>query len=607
MTPFGKAARWALMAGAVLASAGGNIAQAQPTHGIAMYGEPALPPDFVSLPYANPDAPKGGRLVTGEVGGFDSLNPHIRKGRVPWQLRFLAHESLMARSYDEPFTLYGLLAESVEADPEGLWVEYTLRAEARFSDGSPVTVEDVLWSFETLGTVGHPRYLGAWAQVTDAAQTGPRSLRIGFAEPNRELALIMGMRPILKKAQWAGKDFAESGLDEAPISSAPYVISAFDPGRFVTLRRNPDYWGKDLPVRRGTHNIDEIRMEFFGDAGVMFEAFKGGLITTIRETNAAKWDQQYDFPAMQAGAMIKSVIPHKRPSGIVGFAMNKRRPDFADWRVRDALIHAFNFELINATLNGGEEPRVTSYFSNSELGMRPGPAEGRVAALLAPFADTLLPGTLDGYSLPQSDGSEANRRNIRAALRLMDEAGYTIEEGVMTRPDGTPFTFEILVAQGSSEVQSMINIYAKSLERLGIEVTTATVDSAQYRGRTDAYDFDMTYYRRGLSLSPGNEQLLYWGAEGAAVPGTRNWMGIDDPAVDALIAEMLSSQSHADYVAAVRALDRVLTAGRYVVPIWYSPVSRIAHDADLTFPERLPVYGDWIGFQPDVWWSRSAE
>lgn len=595
------------MASAMLTLVGGTIACAQPAHGIAMYGEPALPPDFVSLPYANPDAPKGGRLVTGEVGGFDSLNPHIRKGRVPWQLRFLAHESLMARSYDEPFTLYGLLAESVEADPEGLWVEYTLREEARFSDGSPVTVEDVLWSYETLGTVGHPRYLGAWAQVTDATQTGPRSLRIRFAEPNRELALIMGMRPVLKKAQWEGKDFAESGLDEAPITSAPYVITEFDPGRFVTLRRNLDYWAADLPVRRGTQNLDEIRMEFFGDAGVMFEAFKGGLITTIRETNAAKWDQQYDFPAIQSGAMVKSVIPHQRPSGIVGFAMNTRRADFADWRVRDALIHAFNFELINKTLNGGEEPRVTSYFSNSELGMRPGPADGRVAEFLAPFADTLLPGTMEGYSLPVSDGSEANRRNIRAALRLMDEAGYTIEEGVMTRPDGTPFTFEILVAQGSSEVQSMINIYAKSLERLGIDVTTATVDSAQYRGRTDAYDFDMTYYRRGLSLSPGNEQVLYWGAEGVTVPGTRNWMGIADPAVEAIIAEMLSSQSHSDYVAAVRALDRVLTAGRYVIPIWYSPVSRIAHDADLAFPESLPVYGDWIGFQPDVWWSRSAE
>lgn len=592
---------------AMAAILSGAAAAAEPSHGIAMYGDPVLPPDFVSLPYANPDAPKGGRIVVGEVGGFDSLNPHIRKGRVPWQLRFLAHESLMARNYDEPFTLYGLLAESVALDPDGLWVEYTLRPEARFSDGGPVTVADVLWSYETLGTVGHPRYLGAWAQVASAEATGPRTVRITFEEPNRELALIMGMRPILKKAQWEGKDFSESGLDEIPISSAPYVVSEFEPGRFVTLRRNPDYWAADLPIRRGVHNLDEIRMEFFGDAGVMFEAFKAGILTSIRETNAAKWDRDYNFPAVQAGDVVKSVIPHERPSGITGFAMNTRRADFADWRVRSALIHAFNFELINRTLNGGEVPRITSYFSNSVLGMREGPAVGRVAEILAPFADTLPPGTLEGYSLPLSDGSEANRRNIRAALRLMDEAGFTIEEGVMTRPDGTPFTFEILVAQGSSEVQSMINIYVKSLERLGISVDTATVDSAQYRQRTDGYDFDMTYYTRGLSLSPGNEQRLYWGSDGVATPGTRNWPGIDSPAVDALIDAMLQASTQEEYVATVRALDRVLTAGRYVVPIWFNPVSRIAHDADLTFPEMLPAYGDWISFHPDVWWSRAAQ
>ncbi|MEM1079517.1 MAG: extracellular solute-binding protein [Pseudomonadota bacterium] len=594
----------ALLCGCVITWTGAGLAE--PSHGIAMYGDPALPPDFVSLPYANPDAPKGGRIVTGEVGSFDSLNPHIRKGRVPWQLRFLAYESLMGRSYDEPFALYGLLAESVEADPDGLWVEYTLRPEARFSDGSPVTVEDVLWSYETLGTVGHPRYLGAWTQVASAEAVGARTLRFTFVEPNRELALIMGMRPVLKKAQWEGKDFADSGLDEIPITSAPYVIDSFEPGRYLTLRRDPGYWGHDVPYRRGTQNLDEIRMEFFGDAGVMFEAFKAGLITTIRETNAAKWDQQYDFPAIRSGEMVKSVIPHERPSGIIGFAMNTRDGDFSDWRVRAAMIHAFNFELMNNTLNGGEEPRATSYFSNSELGMREGRAEGRVAELLAPFAETLIPGTLEGYSLPVSDGSEANRRNIRKALRLMEEAGYTIEEGVMTRPDGTPMTFEILVSQGSSEVQSMINIYAKALERLGIEITTATVDSAQYRERTDDYDFDMTYYRRGLSLSPGNEQRLYWGADGVETPGTRNWMGISDPAVEAMIDAMLSSETHEDYVAAVRALDRVLTAGRYVIPIWYSQVSRIAHDADLTYPEALPAYGDFIGFQPDVWWSKSA-
>ncbi|MEM9392228.1 MAG: extracellular solute-binding protein [Pseudomonadota bacterium] len=581
-------------------------ASAEPKHGIAMYGEPALPPDFVSLPYANPDAPKGGRLVLGEVGGFDSLNPHILKGRVPWQLRFLAYESLMGRSYDEPFTLYGLLAESVEVDPDGTWVEFTLRPEARFSDGSQVTAEDVLWTYETLGTQGHPRYRGSWAQVASAESPGPRRVRFTFNEPNRELALIMGMRPILKKAQWDGRDFEASGLDVIPISSAPYIISEFEAGRFLTLTRNPEYWGADLPFRRGTQNLDEIRMEFFADGGVMFEAFKSGILTSLRETNAAKWDTQYDYPATRDGRVVKSIIPHQRPSGIKGLAMNTRRSDFADWRVRDALIHAFNFEFVNETLNGGTQPRITSYYSNSPLAMTSGPAEGEVAALLTPFAADLLPGTLEGYALPQSDGRASNRRNIRTALSQLEAAGYTIDNGQMMRPDGTPFTFEILLPQGSSEVQSIVNMYLQALERLGIKASIATVDSAQYRERTDAYDFDLTWYTRALSLSPGNEQYLYWGSDGVTEPGSRNLPGINQPAVEAMIDAMLVAEDREGFVAAVRALDRVLTAGRYVIPIWHAPIARIAHDARLKYPETLPLYGDWIGFQPDVWWYEDS-
>lgn len=587
--------------GAALILAG--HATAEPSHGIAMYGQPALPPDFVSLPYANPDAPKGGALVTGEVGSFDSLNPHAPKGRVPWQLRFLAYESLMGRSYDEPFTLYGLLAESVEADSDGKWVEYTLRPEARFSDGSPVTVEDVLWSYETLGTEGHGRYRGTWAKVASAEQVGPRTLRFTFTEQDRELALIMGMRPILKKAQWETKSFVDSGLDEIPISSSPYVITAFDPGRSVTLSRNPDYWGADVPFRRGTMNFDTLRMEFFGDAAAFFEAFKAGEINTLRETSAAKWDEQYTFPRVQSGDVIKAEIPHDRPSGITGLVMNTRKEIFADWRVREAMMLAFNFEFINQALNGGTEPRITSYFSNSVLAMEPGPATGRVEALLVPYRRELVPGVLEGYSLPVSDGSVRNRQNIRAATALLEEAGWTIKDGVLTNAAGRPFVFEILLQSSSAEVQSIVNIYAEALERLGIFVTVTRVDSAQYRARTDEYDLDMTYYRRGVSLSPGNEQLLYWGGDGVRTPGSRNWMGMDVPAAEAMIKVMLTSESQEEYRAAVKALDRILTAGRYVIPIWYSKYSRLAHDAVLAYPENLPAYGDWVGFLPDVWWS----
>ncbi len=588
----------AALAVTALAAAAG----AEPKHGIAMYGDPALPPDFVSLPYANPDAPKGGRIVQGEVGSFDSLNPHILKGSVPWQLRFLAYESLMGRSWDEPFTLYGLLAESVETDEARSWVEFTIRPEARFSDGSPVTVEDVLWSYETLGTEGHPRYRGSWEKVAKAEATGPRTVRFTFTEPDRELALIMGMRPILKKAQWEGIDFAESGTDIIPISTAPYVIDDFEPGRFVSLKRNPDYWGKDVPFMRGQANLDEIRMEFFGDGTVMFEAFTSGVLTTMRETNAQKWAEQYDFPAVQRGDVVKSLIPHQRPSGIAGLVMNTRRDVFSDWRVREAMLSAFNYEFINQTINAGDGKRITSYFSNSVLGMEPGPAEGRVREMLEPYAADLLPGALEGYALPEGDGTERNRGNIARAMALMEEAGWTIQDGVMKNAGGEPFTFEIVLQQGANEPQQIVDIFSGALSRLGIEPTVTTVDSAQFTERTNAFDFDMSWYTRGLSLSPGNEQSLYWGSAAADQEGSRNWMGVKSPAIDGLIQTMLTSTSGEDFLAATRALDRVLTSGRYVIPIWHNPVSYLAHAKELKYPETLPIYGDWIGFQPDVWW-----
>ncbi len=593
---------------AALIALGAFVAPAQaepehgPEHGIAMYGTPALPQDFVSLPYANPDAPKGGVFISGETGSFDSLNPHIRKGRVPWQLRFLAHESLMGRSYDEPFTLYGLLAESVETDPERTWVEFTLREEARFSDGTPVTIEDVLWSYETLGTEGHPRYHGTWGKVAKAEITGARKIRFTFNVADRELALIMGLRPILKKAQWEGIDFAQSGVDVIPISSAPYVIDSFEAGRYVSLKRNPDYWGKDVPFRRGTNNIDEIRMEFFTDGTAHFEAFKAGDTDALRETDVAKWETQYAFPAVQSGEVVKSIVPHLRPTGITGFVMNTRRAPFDDWRVRDALIHAFNFEFINQTLNGRELPRISSYFANSVLAMEPGAAAGATKALLDPFAADLLPGAIEGYTLPVSDGSERNRANISRALEILAEAGWTVQEGKLADANGVPFEMEILLSQGSARNKQIADIYVETLRRIGIAAEVKQVDSAQYKERATAYDFDMTYYRRGLSLSPGNEQLLYWGGEGVEKPGTRNYMGMNVPAVDAIVDQMLNAPDQAAYRAAVRALDRILISGRYVIPIWHAPTSRIAHKAKLKFSDRLPMYGDWIGFMPDVWW-----
>ncbi|WP_235866739.1 extracellular solute-binding protein [Salibaculum griseiflavum] len=583
---------------------GASTALAEPKHGIAMYGDPDLPPDFDHLPYANPDAPRGGQLVTANTGSFDSLNPFVQKGSVPWQVRFLTGETLMARSLDEPFSLYGLLAESVETGPNREWVEFTLRPEAEFSDGSPVTVEDVMWSYETLGTEGHGRYAGFWSKVDSMEQTGPRSVRFTFNTEDRELALLAGMRPILQKAQYEGVDFAETdGFEHIPITSSPYMITDYEQARFVEFTRNPDYWGDGVvPFRNGTHNLDTVRIEYFGDATAAFEAFKVGEVNFNREFNVAKWDSQYDFAAVQSGDVVRNILPHARPSGMTGFVMNTRSPQFEDIRVRDAMLHAFNFEFINDALTGGVQPRITSYFSNSPLAMQDGPATGRVREFLEPFADQIPAAALEGYALPVSDGTERNRDGIRAALDLMEQAGWTVQDGIMANADGDPFTFEIVLENNSTENQTIIDMFVQSLARLGITPTVTLVDSAQYRERTDAYEFDMTYFRRGLSLSPGNEQYLYWGSENADTPGGRNLMGVKSEAVDAMIDRLLTSQSQDDFRAATRALDRLLTSGRYAIPIYQWNISRIAHDKRLHYPDTMPIFGDWPGWQPDVWW-----
>jgi peptide/nickel transport system substrate-binding protein len=454
-----------------------------------------------------------------------------------------------------------------------------------------------------LGTEGHPRYHGVYGKIGSIEQTGDRTVKFTFNTEDRELALLTGLRPILSKAQWEGVDFAESGVDILPITSGPYVIDDFDPGRFISLKRNPDYWGNGVvPFTNGLFNLDEIRLEFFGDETAAFEAFKVGEVNATREFNVARWESQYNFPAIQDGDIVTGILPHERPSGMTGFVMNTRRDQFKDWRVRDALIHAFNFEFINESMTGSAQPRITSYWSNSPLAMNEGPATGRVAEFLAPFADDLTPGTLEGYALPVSDGSERNRANIGAALAQFEAAGWTIQDGALKDVDGNPFEMEILLQVGASEPQAIIDMYVESLARVGITATVATSDSAQFKERTDAFDFDVTYYRRGVSLSPGNEQYSYYGKDSVDVVGSRNLMGVGEDAVDAMIGRLLTSESQDDFRAAVRALDRVLTAGRYVIPIYQWNISRIAHAKELHYPDTMPIFGDWPGWQPDVWW-----
>ncbi|WP_245875327.1 extracellular solute-binding protein [Tabrizicola aquatica] len=581
-----------------------GTALAEPTHGIAMYGEPALPPDFVSLPQANPDAPKGGTITLSMTGSFDTLNPFITNGTAAEGITPFTFETLMARSFDEPFSLYGLLAESIETDDARTFVAFTLREGARFSDGTPVTVEDVLWSYETLGTLGHPRYHTAWKKIAKAEATGPRTVRFTFNTEDRELPLILGLRPILKKSDFEGKDFEATSLDRLT-GSGPYVIDQVDPGVQITYKRNPDWWGKDLPVNRGQWNFDTIRYDYYSNPVAIFESVKTGAISAYREDNLARWASRYDFPALASGEMVKLEVPHDRPSGIIGFVMNTRKPQFADWRVREAMIELFNFDFVNATVTGGAAPRITSYFANSPFAVEAGqPAAGGVLALLEPFKADLLPGTLEGYALPQPDGTAQNRPGLRRALALLEEAGWTVgDDGVLKNADGTPFAFEILLTIGQDEVASVAAIYIEALKDVGIDAKVTMLDSAQMKARTDSFDFDMTYMIRTMSLSPGNEQSLYWSSAAADTEGSRNWMGVKSPAIDAVIAAMLAARSQEDAATAAQALDRLLTAGRYVVPFWFADRNLIVHKAELKHPDRVQLYGDWAtSYLPALWW-----
>ena len=575
-----------------------------PSHGIAMIGEPALPPDFTHFPYANPDAPKGGELVYGEAGGFDNLNPHITKGRYAWGMRVHVFESLLARSWDEPFTLYGLIAETVETPEDRAWVEFHLRPEARFSDGDPVTVDDVIFSVEILRDRGRGNMRRYYGEVSSMDRVGERGVRFNFKDPepgaerNRELPLLLGLMPIHKKAYWEGKAFDETTL-EPPVGSGPYVVESLEPNRNIQFRRNPDYWARDLPARRGLHNYDVIRYEYFGDKSAQFEAFKTGEIRVFWEGDPAHWEEAYDFPAARDGHVKRGDIKHGRPSGMRGFVFNTRHSLFQDLRVRRALEAAFDFEWINETLHRGAYERTTSYFSNSDLA-HSGPAEGLERELLLPYADQLPPGTLeDGWRPTTGDGSGRDRQRLRRARGLLEEAGWTVQDGVLRDAGGNGFEFEILVRSASDEKIS--ELFVQSLEPLGIRASVRLVDSAQYQARRTEYDYDMIINRWGLSLSPGSEQAFYWGSDGVNTPGTRNYMGVASPAVDAMVAAITEARTSEAFTAAIRALDRVLSAGTYVIPFWYSSVAWFAWWEEQRFPPP-PLYGAWIEWSAP-WWS----
>jgi microcin C transport system substrate-binding protein len=568
-----------------------------PQHALAMYGDVKYPADFTHFDYVNPDAPKGGTLALSGSGTFDSLNPFILKG-TPAAGLTLTFETLMAPSLDEPFTYYGLVAETVETPEDRSWVKFTINPDARWHDGQPITAEDVIFSFETLTTKGHPMYRSYYANVTKAEKTGEREVTFTFeGGVNRELPLIMGQLPVLPKHYYDEVEFDRTSL-QPPIGSGPYKIKSFEPGRSIVYERVPDYWGADLPVNRGRYNYDRIRYEYYRDRDVAFEAFKAGDFDLWSENSSKRWATGYEGNAFERGLIVKEELPIRPVARMQGYVFNLREDKFKDPRVREALGYAFDFEWLNKNLMYDAYERIESYFHGEpDLASSGLPGEAELA-LLEPYRDQLPEEVFtEDYQPPRTDGSGHNRDNLRKALELLREAGWVVEDGRMVNQEtGEPMQFEILLTDPSGE--RIAAPWVDHLKRLGIEARVRIVDSAQYQNRMDSFDYEVTTELWGQSDSPGNEQRDMWGSAAADQPGSRNVAGIRDPVVDALIDKVIAAATREDLEAAVRALDRVLLWGHYVVPHFVDDSYRVAYRNKFSRPEVLPEEG------PDfmAWW-----
>jgi len=576
------------------------------SYAIAMHGAPALPADFTHMPYANPDAPKGGRLVQSVLGTFDSLNPLIVRGIPVQQIRPYGWErgyvieSLMARGDDEAFTLYGLLAKSLETDDDRSFVTFHINPLARFSDGQPVRAEDVLFSWTLLRDHGRPNHRQFYSKVARADAPDPLTVRFDFGDASdRELPLILGLMPILPKHATDVATFEQTSMSP-PIGSGPYRITEVKPGASVTFRRNPDYWGRDLPLNRGMWNFDEIRLDFYREANAEFEAFKRGLYDFRVEAEPLRWHEGYDFPAARNGEVIRDTIKTGMPQPSEYLVFNTRRPVFADIRVRQSLTLLFDFEWINRNYFFGLYGRAAGFFAGSELSAYGRAPDDQERELLKPFASQMLPDILDGsYRLPVTDGSGRDRATLRSALQLLSQAGYELDGTVLRqRTTGTPFGFEILAATRDQERIALA--YARDLKRAGIEVSVRVVDGVQFDQRRLGFDFDMIQNRWDQSLSPGNEQWFYWGSAAADHQGTRNYMGAKDPAIDAMIAAMLEARERPAFVSAVRALDRALISGFYAIPLFNVPEQWIARWNRIERPAAISL----AGYLPETWWQK---
>ena len=577
------------------------VALAEPQASISMLGEPRLKPDFTHFDYANPNAVKGGKLRQAVFGTFNSLNPFTVRGDPALAIRELVFEPLMTRSRDEPFTLYPLIAATVETPPNRGWVEFTLNPAAHFSDGKPITPDDVLFSWDVLRDHGRPNHRSYYPKVATAEKVGEHGVRFTFKPgTDREMPLIMGLMPVLPRHVYDAGTFEQPVL--TALGSGPYTVSEIGAGHFIKLKRDPGYWGKDLPVAKGRFNFDELGFEYYQDKTVMFEAFKAGHHDMTEETDASQWQTGYDFPAVTSGGVRKTEIDFALPAPASMLVFNTRRPLFADQRVRKALILLFDFEWINRNIYFGAYARLQSFFDHSSLSSHGHAASDAERALLARFAGAATPDAMAGaVKFPVSDGQGWNRENAHAALELLKAAGYELKGTVLTNiATGAPFSFEYLV-QSRSE-QKLAVAYASQLKRAGIDMPVRLVDAAQYQERLNSFGFDMIQHVAYPSLSPGNEQNFQWSSKAADDPGSYNFAGVKSPAADAAIEALIQANDRDGLTAAVRALDRVLLSGDYVIPLSYQPRQWIAYRSHLRYPATTSLYG----YQLDTWWADPA-
>ncbi len=587
-----------LRAGALALLCASGMLKAAPQHALTLYGEkPKYPADFAHFDYANPDAPKGGVLRQAGFGSFDTLNPFINKGVSADDIG-LVYDTLTTSSLDEPFTVYGLLAEKIEKGPNNEWVRFYLRPEARFHDGEPVEAEDVVFSFETLVSKGAPHYRGYYADVEKAVVEGPRRVRFDFKHAgNRELPLILGQLQILPKHWWADRDFT-SGSMEIPLGSGPYRVEKVEAGRSVRYARVEDYWGKDLAVNRGFYNFDHVHFDYYRDNTVALQAFKAGHFDYWLETSAKNWATAYDIPAVKNGRIVKEEIENHNPQGMQGFIFNTRRARLQDIKVREALALLFDFEWTNRQLFNGAYTRTTSYFDNSELASSGLPSEQELS-VLEPLRGKVPDAVFDkAFELPQTKADGMIREQQRRAYELLTAAGWKIENDRMVDANGKPVKLEFLLVQ--ADFERVLLPYKRNLAGLGIDLEIRRVDVSQYINRLRSRDYDMIVSGFAQSSSPGNEQREYWHSASADNPGSRNFIGLKDPAIDTLVEKLINADSRDELITRTRALDRTLLWGHYVIPNWHIKTWRVAYWNHLAHPSITPDSD--VGLM--TWWHK---